>query len=228
MKTLRKVATIAAAISALLALGAAGPAQASSFTAPKAGEGFTNKTTVQHVFTVTGSEVKCESDVFEGVTEGTVSEGKVHSETMTVHPVTSGCTGFGFPATVSTTPSPGCHYTLGAATTAGMGSMTIVGCTAEAGGVRGILFKVSVAGVATCEVVVPNQTIPSAVSYENVSLAPAAVKVTFTATGIEVDVVTSTGSCPLTKGVHTKAMGDGATYTGVSDFSTAGGFTYTP
>jgi hypothetical protein len=237
MRTLRKVALVAAAV---MALAGAAQASAASFTAPKAGEAFTNKTTTQHVFTITGQQVKCAVSNFTGVTEGSEAEGagKVHNATMTVHPNYKECTAFGFPATIDTTPTTepentSCHYTLSAATdAAGMGSVAVVGCTAKAStGAVGIVITVSVAGVANCEVVVPNQTIASAVSYTNVAGAtPATVDVTATAVGIEANVVKSTGLCPLTVGVHKGTTGAavGATYTGTQDISSIGGFTYTP
>lgn len=107
-----------------------------------------------------------------------------------------------------------CVYDLQAATTSEMGEVIIEGCTS------GIVITVSNI-FATCVVDVPNQTIPSAVSYTDDG---SDVKVKATATGVTANGITSSGLCPLTKGEHGNALGNGATYSGESEVSAAGTF----
>jgi hypothetical protein len=115
------------------------------------------------------------------------------------------------------------HVTFSAAIPSGMGAVQIVGC--ESGW---ILIRANVTGVATCEVLVPDQTVAGAVAYTNVAgSSPATVDVTATAAGIEVNVTKSTGACPLAVGVHGAVAGNAATYAGIKGITAVGGVEYT-
>jgi hypothetical protein len=71
--------------------------------------------------------------------------------------------------------------------------------------------------------VVPKQTVPHALSYEN--LSGGKIKISWTAEAIEVNVTASSGLCPLTAGLHTGA--NGATYSGTTEVSAMGGLAWT-
>jgi hypothetical protein len=197
----------------------AGPASASSFTAGENGKALSTKTTVQAVFSITGSQVKCGANKVEGLTEGTLENGKYHSATQRVHPVLEGCEAFGFKEGISIM-TKGCDSVASANTTSGMGSVEIVDHPGETCG--GIVITVD-QPFTTCTAVIPKQTVASSGSYSNKS---GNITGKATATGIEVNVTASSGLCPLTTGNHTGA--NGATLTGEGEVMASGGLEYTP
>lgn len=202
MKHMKKLGFLAFAAMALVAFVGTASASAASFETGATEAALSTTTLSQHVFTVTGTPVKCNVSKFEGETEALTA---THQK---VHPVYEGCEAFGFTEGVSVnTGSAACKYDLQAA-----GGVIVEGCAS------GITITVSNI-FATCVVNVPNQTIASAVSYANNGNN---IVVTANASEIEANVTTSSGLCPLKTGVHSGAAG--ATYTGQSEVSAAGTF----
>lgn len=206
MKNMKMLGLLAVSAMALVAFVGTASASASSFTAGEAGKSLKTVVKENHVFTITNQKVTCSVNKFEGKTEGTLSEGKIHSGTQKVHPVYEGCEAFGFKEGVSVT-TTGCSYILDATS----GNVTLQECTTERSGEKGILIKVSIPFTATCEVLVANQSIAAAVTYAN---SEGGVLVTANASSIKSNVVASTGLCPLVKGLHEGA--EGGTYKGKS------------
>jgi len=211
MKSIKTLGLLAISALALVAFVGTASASASVFKAGAVGKKLTTVTLSQHIFKITGAEVKCSLSDFEGETEA------LESESQTVHPVYKECEAFGFKEGVSVT-TTGCEYTFNANTTPEMGAVTVKNCGTEAGGEKGVLIKVNIPLLATCEVLVPDQEIPNAVSYANNA---GEIKVKATAIGIKSNVVKSTGLCPLTTGLHEGAE-KGGTYTGESEVSAEG------
>jgi hypothetical protein len=219
MKHIKMLGLAAFSAMALVALLGTASASASSFTAGAAGKKLSTKTLVKEVFTITGSSLQCSTIKFEGVTEGTLSEGKFHSETQRVHPVYEGCEAFGFTSGVSIT-TKGCDYIYHPNTTSTnggdpMSNLTIVDHPGET--CNGIQIT-SDPPFTTCTVIIPKQTILHAIKFKNT--AGGKIHIKFTATEIETNVTASSGLCPLTTGLHTGASG--ASYNGETEFSAEG------
>ncbi|HET7121672.1 MAG TPA: hypothetical protein VFI17_10570 [Solirubrobacterales bacterium] len=193
------------AVSAIAAMALASNASASEIEAEEIGKTISATTLTGHVLTVTEKKVECGSTKFEGTTE-------VNSDpNFTVHPAYAECKGFGLSATVTT---KGCDYRFNANTTSGMGSLSIVDHAGET--CNGIVITAD-GGFTTCTILVPKQTISSAVSYTNNS---SKLKAKITATGIEANVTASTGLCGLTTGVHSGEKG--ASLNGESEIAAEG------
>jgi hypothetical protein len=214
MKHVKRIGLIAVAAMALVAfVGTASAAAAEEFHTGVVGAALSTKTLEKEVFSVTESPVECEVSKFEGQTEA------LNSETQKVHPVYEKCKAFGFSATVTTT---GCTYTFSSKTVSEMGAVNVTGCTTEKAGEKGVLIKVSVPFIATCEVLIRNQNVPSAVRY---TTNGSNMKVKATGSGIASNVVTSSGGCPLTTGKHEGGTTPaGGTYFGEAEVSAAGTF----
>jgi hypothetical protein len=195
------------AISAISAIAFAGIGSASEFESEEFEKAISSTTLVANVLTLTEKKLECGSTKFEGTSTGG------SDEALTVHPVYSECKAFGLTSGVSVT-TKGCDYRFNANTSSGMGSMSIVDHSGET--CSGIVITADPAGT-TCTVSLPKQTISNAASYTNNS---GKVKVKFTASAIEANVSASTGSCPLTSGVHSGEKG--ASYSGESELSAAG------
>lgn len=195
------------AISAISAMAVAGIGSASEFESEESEKAISSTTLVASVLTLTEKKLECGSTKFEGTSTGG------SEETLTVHPVYSECKAFGLTSGVSVT-TKGCDYRFNANTTSGMGSMSIVDHSGET--CSGIVITADPTGT-TCTVSLPKQTISGAASFTNNS---GKVKVKFTASAIEANVTASTGSCPLTSGVHSGEKG--ASYSGESELAAAG------
>jgi hypothetical protein len=226
MKHIKMLGLLALAAMALVAfVGTTSASALSSFTAGEAGKTLKTKTLVQEVFTITGAETKCEITKFEGKTEGTLENGKVHSTTQRVHPVYEKCKAFGLEGTTINT--KGCDYIFSADTTetTGKGKMANVELVDHPGEVcTGIVLEAKPL-FTECIAVVPKQTINHAVRYTNT--AGGKIDIKATATEIKTDVTKSTGLCPLTvrnagtEGTYHEGAA-GGTYTGESEVSAEG------
>jgi hypothetical protein len=223
MKHIKILGLVAFSAMALVALLGTASASASSFTAGEVGKTITT-TNTNHVFTITGSEVVCSTIVMDGVTEGTLENGKYHSTTQRVHPTYSGCKAFGFESGVSIT-TTGCDYVFSADTTptTGKEEMANVEIVDHPGETCNGIVITADPPFTTCTAVVGKQTVSHAVSYKNVAGEKIEVKITGEAIGT--NVTASSGLCPLTIGNHTGAAG--GTYTGTSTVSASGGVAWT-
>jgi hypothetical protein len=196
------------AVSMLALIASVGPSSASAaaqFTAGDA-ERFLSTTTVEdHLLSVTGAEVDCESTGFFWME----SEKKAPEQTLL--PSYENCDAFGFAEAIVDT--NGCELVLKAETSGEHGGLVLTGCgtgTAE-DKTKGIQIEVNVPFFAKCVVDVPEQSIEKAVRYTN---SGGGVNIKFTMSNIMLDVTTSTGFCPLTTGTH--SGGKGGDYVGES------------
>jgi hypothetical protein len=205
MRKLKILVPLASA--AISAIAFAGTGIASEFEAEEIEKTVSSTTLVANVLTLTEKKLECGSTKFEGTSTEDDGEG------LTVHPVYSECKAFGLTSGVSVS-TKGCDYRFNANTSSGMGSMSIVDHSGET--CSGIVITADPTGT-TCTVSLPKQTISGAASFTNNS---GKVKVKFTASAIEANVTASTGSCPLTSGVHSGEKG--ASYSGESELSAEG------
>jgi hypothetical protein len=214
MRNIKMLGLLVVSAMALVAFVGTSSASATAFTAGGAGETLNDTTLEDHVFTVTGAEVECETIDFVGTTTG------VSAETQTVSPAYDDCEAFGFAE--AQVVENGCDYTFKSATTGSPGHATVnvEGCTDKT---KGIQISVNVPFFATCVADVPEQSVDTAVRYTNLSPG---VRIDVTAKGIMADVTTSTGFCPLTTGTHSGA--NGGEYKGASSVNTTKGVTYSP
>ena len=197
MKTLGLLAIAAMALTAFVGVSSA--SAATKFTSTVSGAAISETTVKTHVFTVTGSEVKCTNITYTGTTNGTEA-----TEQM-VTPKYEGCTAFGLPATVTV---KNCTYNLKVSGSAVMEKVA-------AGEACEIVINASnIFG--QCIVDVPAQTV-NGLTYSNDASNANAIIVNINASGISDNVTKSTGVCPLTVGSHSNA-----TYTGESTVTASG------
>lgn len=197
---IRNIKALCLAFAAVCAMSAvvAGGAQA-GFTAssyPASGEG---GQTTEHVFTVQGQTVKCQTAVFTGSLAAASSE-------ITITPKYENCTAFGFlNATVHMNTCDFLFTTTGSST----GEVHVL-CTKKGD-------SITITG-GTCTVHIPEQTpTTNKIDYKNES---GGVLVTSTAEGIHASVTRGFG-CPLTE-ASTDTSGK---YTGSSLFKGLEGVT---
>jgi PII-like signaling protein len=202
----------ATALALVSFLGTSSASAAAQFTAGGAGETLSTNTIEQHVFTITGGDVECDTTSFTGT-----SFGKEASE-QTLTPTYAGCEAFGFAGAIVST--NGCEFALKAGTSGEHATLALAGCgsgTAE-DKTKGIQISLEVPFFATCIVDIPEQSIEKAVRYSN---AAGGMNIEFTMSKMMTDVTTSIGFCPLTTGTHSGASG--GTYEGESRVLAAGG-----
>lgn len=196
MNGFKQIGLLALSVLCVTASAGVGSASAASFTAAEAGKSLSGFNPFPETFEITGQAVECASSSVSGVTEGSVSGGKVHSESLKYHPMYAACDAFGFTEGV-TVSTGGCQYRLTAGTSVGMGELRVEGC------ISGVLIKVENLFV-KCEVSIENQAALAAASYTNVG-SPNRLAVGYTA-NLTANVTVSTGLCPLIKGVHLAAV----------------------
>ena len=122
---------------------------------------------------------------------------------LTVTPTFSGCTAFGFAATITTN---GCTYQLGQPE--GFEDEWEGGFTIKCPAGKAIVIKVDNV-FAKCTVEIGEQTPTGAVTYENETFA-AGFNLAFSFTNIKDKVATSSGLCVLTAGEHTNSVYKGS------------------
>ena len=207
MKRINKLGLLvvaAMAIAAFVGTSAASAETEGRFTFTLgAGQTLSTSVVKQHVFTVTGSEVKCNKVVYAGTTEGA----SVASQKVT--PTYSECTAFGLPATITNNK---CHIQLTATTNhAGHAEAHLTG--------EGCVITIQAKSIfGECHVEVTPQTI-GGIHYVN-DPTDESVVVQITAEGMSDHVTKSSGVCPLSVGTHTNAK-----YTGEERVKVPGGGT---
>ena len=195
MKHIKTLGVLVVAAMALTALVGVSSASAfTKFTSNKVGATIEETTLATHVFTVTGSQVKCTNITYSGATEA------LESTKQMVTPKYEGCTAFGLPATVT---NKNCTYNLTIGTPSG-NTVHMERVNAAEPCEITILAK-NIFG--ECHVDVTEQTV-NGITYTN---DHPGIIVHINATGLNDHVTKSTGVCPLTVGTHTNA-----TYTGES------------
>jgi len=201
MKHIKTLGLLAIAAMALTAfVGVSSASAATKFTSSVSGAAISETTLKTHVFTVTGSEVKCTNITYTGTTNGTEA-----TEQM-VTPKYEGCTAFGLPATVTV---KNCTYNLTIGGSAHMEKVNAAGEACE------IVIKASnIFG--ECLVDVAAQTV-NGLTYSNDASNANAIIVNINASNISDNVTKSSGVCPLTVGKHSTA-----TYTGESTVTASG------
>ncbi|MEZ5076453.1 MAG: hypothetical protein R2725_03310 [Solirubrobacterales bacterium] len=206
---MRNITALGLALVAALAFGAvlASAASANEFTAEAESVEVTADQTEegQHVFSVEGSEVKCNTAHF--ATEGEVA---APAESLEVHPEYGGCTAFGFVG--STIDTEGCNYVLNA------GSTKTSGDTYD-GNIDLICSESAVIKVTagTCEAQIGSQEGLTEIMYTNLT-GSGEVEVEANVTGIAVNKTKDGFLCPLSG--TGEATG---TYTGDTVASGVGG-----
>jgi hypothetical protein len=214
MRKIKMFGLLAMAALALVAFVGTSSASAAAFTAGGAGETLNHTLIEDHVFTITGSAVECETVDFNGTTTG------ASASELQVTPVYEDCQAFGF-AEASVDPD-GCRFSLKASTTGDPGHSTVLLHNCEKP-TEGIKISVNVPFFATCVADVPEQSIDTMIKMQNVN---GQLRIKTTGSKVMVDVTTSTGFCPLTTGTHSGA--NGGTYSGESALTTAKGLSYSP
>ena len=209
MKHIKTLGVLVVAAMALTALVGVSSASAfTKFTSSAVGSAISETTLKTHVFTVTGSEVKCTNITYTGSTEG------LATTSQKVTPKYEGCTAFGLPATV--TPK-NCRYNLTVGTEVKEGK-TINTSTAHMERINaGEPCEVTIVAkniFGECHVDVTEQTV-NGITYSNDGAS--AIIVNINASGLTDHVTKSSGVCPLTVGTHSNA-----TYTGESTVTAAG------
>jgi hypothetical protein len=215
MRNIKMLGLLAVAAMALAAFVGTSSASATAFTAGGAGETINHTTIEDHVFTITGAEVSCETVDFNGTTAGaSVSE-------QILSPSYDDCEAFGFAE--AEVVENGCDWLTKAATTGSPGHATkaLVNCANKTTGIR---ISVNVPFFANCTMDVPEQSIDTAERYTN--LGNNAERVDYTPKVYMADVTSSTGFCPLTTGTHSGA--NGGTMSGASQLTTEKGYQYSP
>jgi hypothetical protein len=153
--------------------------------------------TTKHVLAITGSTMECSTINLDSATQsGPASE-------LTLTPTYSGCTAFGFAATITTN---GCTYRL--AQPEGISDEWEGGFSIKCPEGKKIVIKVDNV-FAKCTVEIGEQTPTGNVAYEN-DTANGEVDLAFSFTKLEDNVVTSSGNCPLVLGKHTNSTYSGA------------------
>ena len=199
MKRIKTLGLLALAVMALAAVFGTASASAAKFTSTGGVQKLTTSKNVQHVFTVTGSEVKCNKVTFTGETTGT------EATSQRVTPKYEECTAFGLPATVT---NLGCDILLTTATDAnGHAEAHLVpqpGFVCEG-------FTILAKNIfGECHVEVTEQTV-GGIHYTNVGTPPnESLIVDITASNLTDHVTKSTGVCPLSVGTHTNASYNGS------------------
>jgi len=196
MKHIKTLGLLAVAVMALAAVFGTASASAAKFTAGKVGAAIEETTLKNHVFTITGSNTECTNISYTGATEA------LESESQMVTPSYSGCTAFGFAATITNT---NCTYTLTANKT--------VHIQSTGGGTCSLTIRVNNV-FAQCDVTVGVQNGLASVTYTN---GAGDLVVVVNISKISAKVNESSGLCPLTVGSHTTAS-----YTGESTVKAAG------
>jgi len=205
-KTLGLAALAVVVPIALVGVSSASALQSGSFTATGGG-GKKIETSVvqQHVWTVTGSSLKCNKIVYEGSTEGS------ETTSQTVTPSYSECTSFGLPSIIT---NNNCKLRFTATTDKEGGH-----ADAHLEGPECTLTITAKNIFGECITELTPQTIK--VHYVN-NVSPEGLTWQFTSGGTMTDHVTkSTGVCPLTVGTHTNAS-----YTGEERIMASGGIQY--
>ena len=205
LNTLGLLAVAAMAVAAFVGTSAASATTSGSFTAEKSGLALETSVVKQHVFVVTGSEVKCNKVTFTGTTEG------AETTSQKVTPKYEECTAFGFSATVTNT---NCVIKLTATTSGEKGS-------AEAH-LEGTNCKMTIKVdnvFAKCDVDVLGQSVKG-IKYSPGANSDVVVSVASGAT-MNAQVTESSGLCPLTVGTH-----NNASYTGEETVKVAGGVSF--
>jgi hypothetical protein len=199
MKYVKSMGIALVAALALTAFAGVASASAAEFHTSVGSAALTGAQSEAHVFKVQGQSVTCSTAKFTGT-----AAAAGHSATQQMHPEYSGCTAFGFPASVATA---GCQYNFHATG----GTVDLESCTAGQ-----IVITVNVTGVAKCVVNVKGQTGINGQTYTNQAENKSLVVGT-ASTNIAANVVTSTGLCPLTTGETT------STYNGTTSVVANGG-----
>lgn len=209
IKTLGLLAVAAMAIAAFVGTSSASAEFPGSFTATGgAGKKLETSKVAQHVFTVTGSEVKCNKVTFTGNTEG------AETTSQMVTPAYEECTAFGLPATVT---NNNCTITLTATTNAAGHAVAHLERVDPLKPCEMTILAKSIFG--ECHVDVTEQTITGLHYLNNPN--PEDIVVQVTAENMTDHVTKSTGVCPLTVGTHTNAK-----YTGEETVQATGGVQY--
>jgi hypothetical protein len=182
MRYAKAMASAAIAALALTAFVGAASASASTFHSTVPNVALHGEQIGNHVFTIQGQKVTCETAVFTGNLEGT------SSEHLRLHPVYEKCEAFGFPATVNTA---GCLFNFNANTTLGGGTEAAVALESCTGGRMKLLIS---NGFATCEAQLPNQIGINGMIYIN-TLED--IDVSNISAHISVNVPKVEGPCPL-------------------------------
>jgi len=197
MKQAKAIGALALAAMALCAGLGVSPASAStsgSFTATSGGGGKFETTAIkQQIFTLTGSEIKCNKVGFSGIPGA-------ETTSLILTPSYGECTAFGLPADVN---NNGCSITLSATTDKANGHAT----AAIAGPICQNITIWAHSLFGECHVEVKPQT-ASGIHYSN-NVSPEDITVQFTATSLTAHVTQSSGVCPVTKGTHTNASWTG-------------------
>ena len=203
MKHMKTLGLLVLAVMALAAFASTASAHTeATFTSSKVGANLIEETKANHVFTITGSKVECTNVDFVGKTES------IDTNSQLVHPVYTGCTAFGFAATIDIN---NCKFTL-----KGDGTVALLK-TDTAGAACSIVITVKNV-FAECEATVGEQSIANAVSYTNSGTSPSHITVHVNnAANIHATVKKSSGLCPLTVGTHTNSH-----YTGESTVKAEG------
>jgi hypothetical protein len=205
MKHIKTLGLLAVAVMALTAVfGTASASAVPTFTASSAGLNLETATTKEHVFTVTGSEVKCKKITFAGTTEGT------DTASQAVHPTYGECTAFGFAASVTPT---NCKFVITAD-----GEVHLVKTDTSAGAEACTIHIEVNNALAKCKVTVTEQTIPKAITFIPTTTPTSELHLVINTSAVADHVTESTGFCPLTVGTHTNAV-----YTGETTVKAAGG-----
>jgi len=202
MKHLKKIGILVVAVVALSAVIGVNSASAfTMFNSTVSGAAISETTLQTHIFTVTGSEVKCTNITYTGTTGGTTTTSQM------VTPKYEGCTAFGLPAHVTVN---NCTYNLTIGTPSGNTThMERVNA--------GLPCEITILAkniFGECHVEITEQTV-NGITFTNDG--GSAIIVTINAGGISDHVTESNGVCPLTKGTHTNA-----TYTGESTITASG------
>lgn len=197
MNYAKKLGLVAVAALALAAFTGVASAAAAEFHSSAGSATLSGTKMTEHVFTTQGEKVTCETANFSG----TGAESGT-SATQEMHPEYSGCSAFGFNATVNTA---GCQYNFHAEG----GTVDLKSCTSG-----NVVITVSIPFIAKCVVNVKNQNGINGQEYVNAT--PTKVEVVTNSTNISSNVVTSTGACPLELGEGT------STYTGTSTVTANG------
>jgi hypothetical protein len=156
---IRNLKVLGMALVAMLAMSALGASMASAdvFESEKETTNVTAAQKTANVFTTTAGTVQCSTTTFKG----TVTSATKKAQTIKVAPTYSGCTGFGFPATIHT---EGCEYNLNITAGSGITTGTVdVECPAG----KEITVTAISAGVTKCTVHVPTQTGLKGVTYSS-------------------------------------------------------------
>jgi hypothetical protein len=196
MKHLKTLGLAAMAVMALAAFVGVSSASATEFHAT----GGTTLTGVvgenNHVFTIEGSTVTCNTIAFNGTAAASGT-----SVTQTMHPSYSNCTAFGFINAVINTSN--CLYEFNANTN----TVNLTSCTSP-------INIVAESGFGTCKATVGNQNGINGQTFINMGTTgsnTATLTENSSANNIITNVNTSNGICPINTGTKNTAEYDGNT-----------------